>query len=225
MKKLNSFFNYKVYKVIALILSIIVSLFIILVIIRIFHYSNIRKIENQIASIDSIKISLDDVMGYNLPINSRESANNTLKGADINDNNIRDDIEIAIWNEYPNSAKIKAGLLQYALSLQMEFNQSDLNREIVSKIISKQSKANTCLSNIIAPRENSESSRSFEDLEKIDYYLNFIKERQFNTEERQNANDDFYSHLDDGRIKDISVIEIYNPNEDSCDIDISLLEN
>ena len=40
-------------------------------------------------------------------------------------------MELAIFKEYPNSAKTRAVLLQYALALQMEAVQPIVNKETV----------------------------------------------------------------------------------------------
>jgi hypothetical protein len=46
-----------------------------------------------------------------------------VEGIDANQNGIRDDVEIAIFEKYPNDAKIRAAELQYAMALQMELTQ------------------------------------------------------------------------------------------------------
>ncbi len=66
--------------------------------------------------IHSQKITLSTVMGDALPSQPYEPENDaTLAGLDKNNNGIRDDVELAIFAKYPNSAKIRAAELQYAL--------------------------------------------------------------------------------------------------------------
>ena len=66
-------------------------------------------------------------MGKNLPSDPGALADATVQGVDANQNGIRDDVELAVFKEYPNSAKTRAVLLQYALALQMEVIQPMVN--------------------------------------------------------------------------------------------------
>ncbi len=69
------------------------------------------------------RITLDDVMGKNLPLEPDQKVNDsTLEGIDINHNGIRDDVELAIFKLHPDSARIRAAELQYAKALQYEFD-------------------------------------------------------------------------------------------------------
>ncbi|MDO8451794.1 MAG: hypothetical protein Q7S76_02900 [bacterium] len=78
-----------------------------------------ERTDEQVAKIHATKLALDDVMGENLPpVPSNPDA--TIAGVDANQNGIRDDVELAIFKEYPDSAKTRAVLLQYALVLQMQ---------------------------------------------------------------------------------------------------------
>ena len=69
-------------------------------------------------------------------------------GIDANQNGIRDDVELAIFKEYPNSAKTRAVLLQYALALQMEVIQPIVNTETVTEVVREQSRAHYCVGEI-----------------------------------------------------------------------------
>ena len=89
----------------------------------------------------------------------------------VNQNGMRDDLELAIFKEYPDSAKTRAVLLQYALALQMEVRQLTLNEDIVNVILEEDSRAGDCIADTLVPRKSLESSRSYSDIEKIDVKL------------------------------------------------------
>ncbi|MFA6536674.1 MAG: hypothetical protein WCT25_04585 [Candidatus Paceibacterota bacterium] len=152
--------------------------------------------EAAVVKIHTTKLTLDDVLGKNLPPEpGAEAAQATIAGIDENKNGIRDDVELAIFKEYPNSAKTRAVLLQYALALQMEMTQEIVNTETVTEAITELSRADTCLADQLVPRKSAESSRDYSDLEKIDLYVKFVEKIQFNTEPRLAARDSFYKKL------------------------------
>ncbi len=80
-----------------------------------------NKTQATIDFINSKKITMDDVMGKNLPPQPNQQLNDsTIAGIDANNNYIRDDVELAIFKEYPNSAKIRSAELQYAQEIQIK---------------------------------------------------------------------------------------------------------
>jgi hypothetical protein len=185
------------------------------VLVRIPHFYNLRKTQEQVARIHATKLTLADVMGDNLPPDPGALADATIQGVDANQNGIRDDVELAIFREYPDSAKTRAVLLQYALALQMEVLQPFVNTEVVTEVVREQSRADSCISDELVPRKSPESPRSYSDIEKIDTYINFVKDRQLNTEARKAARKDFLGNLGS-----------YGESEnDLCDIDSLLLPN
>ncbi|MEX2052382.1 MAG: hypothetical protein WD991_01645, partial [Candidatus Paceibacterota bacterium] len=90
--------------------------FVVLLIGRYIYLQNAEKTALQVEKIHNTKLKLSDVMGDNLPLDPGEMADDTVEGVDANSNGIRDDVELAIFREYPNSAKTRAVLLQYALA-------------------------------------------------------------------------------------------------------------
>ena len=95
--------------------------------------------------INSKKITLNDVMGKNLPpIPDQKLNNSTVAGIDANKNYIRDDVELAIFKQYPNSAEIRAAELQYAQSLQLELTQVYSSKTLVA-VMKKESHAIDCI--------------------------------------------------------------------------------
>ena len=180
-----------------------------LVVYRMFYLWNEEKTREQVARIHSTKLTLDDVMGKNLPPDPGAYADKTIQGIDANHNNIRDDVELAIFKEYPDSAKTRAVLLQYALALQMEVVQPMINQETVTEVVREQSRAYSCVGEILS-REN--MNQYIEEGGKL---RSFISEKQRNTPERKKMREDF-----------VEKIGAYNESENRvCDIDIFILPN
>ena len=202
---------FKIFKWAFLVLA---GLFIILIIIRVFYFFNLDKTNAQIAKIHATKLSLDDVLGKNLPPDPGSEADKTVQGIDANKNGIRDDVELVIFNAHPNSAKTRAVLLQYALALQMETTQSVVNTDTATEVVREEDRAGYCLSDTLVPRESLESSRSDTDMEKINKFINFIENKQFDTKERKDARNNFLNNL-----------RSYSDLDRACDIDVSNLLN
>ena len=94
--------------------------YVLLVIYDIQRLFDIDKTNEAVAAIHAQKITLADVQGTNLPPVPYQAENDaTVAGVDKNNNGVRDDVELAIFKKYPNSAKIRAAELQYAMTEQM----------------------------------------------------------------------------------------------------------
>ena len=176
---------------------------------RVPHFLDQNKTKDIVATIHATKLTLDDVMGENLPPDPGALADKTIAGVDANHNGIRDDVELAIFKQYPDSAKTRAVLLQYALAMQMEFSLPIINTETVTALIEdNQSRAEICMWTL--------SSRS--DMKKfnkdIDRYEDFIKNIQINTEQRKKYDTHFYEYL-----------RSYSSSNESCDIDLLRLSH
>jgi hypothetical protein len=195
--------------------TIIIILFITFIIIRFYHFKNLERDQKQIDIIHSTKIDLKDVTGENLP-GIPESPDETIGGVDINSNGIRDDVELAIFGKYPDSAKTRAALLQYAQVWQMILTEDFNHEEIATEIAREDSRADACLADTISPRESPESFRDYADLLKIDEHIFFLENLQFNTEQRIKIKENFYK-----KVRSFSDIE----NKQKCDLDYSLLAN
>ena len=205
----------KRYKIPLIVFGTLAVFYFVLVIIRMFHFYNLDKTNERVAKIRNTKLTMDDVIGKNLPPDPGAEADKTIQGIDTNKNGIRDDVELAIFKTYPDSAKTRAALLQYALALQMESAQEVVNKETVTEVVREQSRADACVADTLVPRKNPESSREYSDIEKIDAYIDFVKKRQLNTEARKKARTDF-----------VEKIGSYSESENKvCDIDISMLSN
>src|SRR3990167_4490346 len=95
-------------------------LFIALVIYRIPAVAEKERTQKAVAEIHAQKLTIEDVNGEHLPPPPDPAlVDATIEGIDANANGIRDDVELAIFKKYPNSAKIRAAELQYAMTEQM----------------------------------------------------------------------------------------------------------
>lgn len=158
---------------------------------RAVQFVNRDKIEAQTARIRAGKIARDDALGKNLPPDPGPKANDTVAGIDTNKNGIRDDVELAVFKEYPSSARVRAPLLQYAFTFQEETVQPFVNMDVVTEVAERQFRADICLTDSLVPRDTPESSRTDEQMAEIAKYEKFIKDLQFNTDERKRAREDF----------------------------------
>ncbi len=184
---------------------VVFGLFAAAVIARIPFVIQNEKTAEQVAKIHATKLTMADVMGENLPPEPDPLLKDaTVAGIDANKNGIRDDVELAIFKEYPNSAKTRAVLLQYALVLQMQMTLPIVNKETVTATVEDKSRADICVWSL--------SSRS--DMEKfsadIERYRNFVKDLQIDTEQRNKYLASFYEHLGS-----------YSASHNSCDLDVS----
>jgi len=205
MEKIKILWAHKIVKVFVWAFLVLLGLYIILVIARVFYFFDLDKTNAQVEKIHNTKLTMDDVMGKNLPPDPGAEADKTIVGIDANNNGIRDDVELAVFKEYPNSAKTRAVLLQYALVLQMETNRLNINKETATAIAEKESQSYDCIGRIV-PRSNN-------DLEKIDAYRAFVNSKQLNTAERNNLKIKFGN--------EVGSFEL----QSGCDIDLSLLKN
>ncbi len=195
----------KARRIIFYTLGTIAALFVILVIVRMVHLYNLENTNEQVAKIHATKLTLDDVLGVNLPPYPGEEADKTIAGVDANANGIRDDVELAIFKEYPDSARTRAVLLQYALVVQMQMVQPVTTSEIATSIAEKESQGYSCIGSIVP--------RGDDDLEKIDAYISFVEDKQFDTNIRKERRDIFS--------KNVGSFEL----QSGCDLDIVTLNN
>jgi hypothetical protein len=195
--------KYTLKKVLWWIALSVLFLFLFLLIVGLIHTNSVEKTKKAVDTIHSTKLTLDDVTGKNLPPDPGVEADTTVQGIDANKNNIRDDVELAIFKEYPNSAKTRAVLLQYALALQMEMTQDLVNTEITGALNEENSRAYYCIGQIVPKSDN--------DIKIINQYKNFVTDRQLNTLQRKKQQDEVYKHVGSFILKT------------GCDIDLNKL--
>ena len=213
MKKIKKLFAHKIFKIFMWAFLVLLGLYLALVIYRMFYFFNLDKTNTQVEKIHNEKITMDDVMGIDLPPDPGVEADKTIEGIDVNNNGIRDDVEIAIFNKYPDSPKTRGALLQYALASQMQINQPFMNTILATELAREEDRAITCLADTLVPRKNSESFREYSDWEKINSYEIFIKDIQLNTDNRKKER-----YLFNLQVRSYSDLRI-----EKCDIDYSKL--
>ncbi len=160
-----------------------------------------NKTAEAIERINSRTITMADVMGENLPPKPDQMLNDsTIAGFDVNNNGIRDDVELAIFEKYPNSAKIRAGMLQYAQVLQLQLIEV-FNSKTLIKTIQERSLAYGCLGDV-----------NYKDLKTNE---KLIEELVLNTDLRIRARENTYEYMTTYSLT----------NEENCDIDFASLPN
>ena len=192
---------------------VVVAGFVGLVIVRMFVLDAKEKTAEQVARIHATKLTIDDVFGKNLPVPSEVEGppdyDATIAGVDANANGIRDDVELAIFKEYPNSAKTRAVLLQYALALQMEVVQPIVNEGTVTAVAEDSGRAHLCVGEITSRKDMAKF------IEITERFYSFVETRQLNTEARKQAKKDFYR----------GNLGSYVSPDEICDLDLSTLPN
>lgn len=196
----------KIFCFIKWFLIVVLALFVVALILRSIQLSQIEKTEKQVEIIHATRITMDDVMGLNLPSDPGEEGNKTVEGIDTNRNGIRDDVEIAIFKEYPNSAKTRAALLQYAFALQRGISQKSLNNNLATEISREVSRGSYCIGQV-----NFNSEGHFD---KYIQLTEFARGLVFNTEDRVKKEDSFF-----GKVRSYSELGKY------CDVDYDQLLN
>ncbi len=196
----------KIWKIYRVIYVIFIVLYIALWIFGTWHLNEVAKTQKAVDFIKSQKITLDDVMGKNLPpVPDQKINDSTIAGIDANKNNIRDDVELVIFKEYPNSAKIRAAELQYAETLQLELTQVSNSATLVASM-QKDDLAFDCLG--YSGPDTSLSAAKNKEQE--------IKNIVLNTDLRKNRYSDEYNKYM------TSYASLSSPE---CDIELSSLPN
>src|SRR3989338_6729309 len=164
----------------------VLASFVVLVIVRMFVLDAQEKTAEQVAKIHATTLMLYEVMGKNVPPDPGAEADKTVVGVDANENGIRDDVELAIFKEYPNSAKTRAVLLQYALALQMEMIQPIVNMETVTAVAEDGDRAYMCIGEAVSRGDMKKFS------EITEQHINFVEGLQLNNDARKKAQRDFF---------------------------------
>jgi|LakMenEpi03Aug12_release.lakeMendotaPanAssembly.Ray.scaffolds.fasta_scaffold919010_1 hypothetical protein len=207
MEKLKIVFSSKIAKTFGAILSLLVVFFIILSIVRFFSVVNEKNEQSKVEKIHSTKLSIETVLNNNLK-EQEILDDKTLVGVDSNNNNIRDDVEISIIKDYKSSARARAVLLQYALSLQMEVSRDKGNTTLATEIAREQSRGFLCVGELF------QENKSYETYEKLLAMTSYVEKKQFNTEDRKKEREEFFKS-----------VRSFSDLEDLCDIDLSELPN
>lgn len=169
-----------------------------------------QKTQKAIDFINSRRITLDDVMGKNLPPKPDQQLNDsTIAGIDANNNYIRDDVELAIFQKYPDNAKIRAAMLQYAQALQLELTRTSSGVSILLILI-KKTNASNCIDDAIENTKDGDSEEEY--IQNITTNIKIRIERLSNIgEEYKKDGDKLYMSL---------VAYVMSPDQKRCDIEV-----
>jgi len=113
--------NFFTRKGVRVVLGIFI-VFLLLVLSRVPVVLKKEKSQETVGFIESVRLTMQDVDGSNLPPKpSPDEVDKTIEGVDVNKNYIRDDVELAIFEMYPDeeNIKLRAASLQYAMALQL----------------------------------------------------------------------------------------------------------
>jgi uncharacterized protein YqfB (UPF0267 family) len=198
----------KVWRVIRIPLLIIIILFIGLMIYRFPVVEERIKTQEVVKVIQAQKLTMADVVGQNLPPEPDAALNNaSLEGVDANNNGIRDDVELAIFKLHPDSARIRAAELQYAMALQNEMNGNVFNSDSLVAVMQQESRGFFCISDV---------TRVTNDYDLVVQRKKEIDDLILNTLSRKNKVEDIYkNYMTSYKITD-------GPH---CDIDLTTLSN
>jgi hypothetical protein len=152
--------------------------------------------EDAVAYINSQKLTLADVRGDNLPP-APDAADTTLEGQDQNLNGIRDDVELKVFELYPDDIKVRAAELQYAKSLQLELTEWVFNKETYEAVLLTKTRGYFCVTgtgpDASAPNLTNEEFNNL--LAVGDERIKEVEDLVFNTQrrkEREERNYDLY---------------------------------
>ena len=191
-------------------LVVLVAFYILLVLYRIPAVGEQQKTQDAVARIEAAHITLADVEGSVLPPMPNEEENNaTVAGIDKNNNGIRDDIELAIFKLHPDSAKVRAAELQYAMAEQM-FLTDVFNTDTWIAVAQQDSRAYACVGKSV-PNSNNLNA----DLQSVKTRINEVQNLVFNTNSRKDAENKAYTF----------TTSYGDLSGESCDIDLSTLSN
>ena len=159
---------------------VVVALYGALVVYRAFVLEAQEKTAKAVERIHGTTLTMRDVTGENLPPRpSAAEAAATVEGIDANENGIRDDVELAIFEKYPGDIKIRAAVLQYAMALQMHF-AGVFNSATLVAVIQEEDRGYFCMGNVF--HGNS-----------VDLESKKVEELILNTKEREHAYEDLYT--------------------------------
>lgn len=210
----------KVWKIIRIPIYVILALYFGVVIYRIPAAIERSDTAEIVADIHSQKLMMKDVLGENLPPKPNEKLNNsTLEGIDANNNGIRDDVELAIFKLYPDSASIRSGALQYAKAMQMHFRKDITNSKIFVAVLQEKSRGGSCFYQAL-PSDDVRSAKTNEEMSKAFAVLDIQKEKLYNiimnTNERKNKEEENYEKY---------MTSMGDIGGNDCDIDPLVLSN
>ena len=148
-------------------LAVLITLYVAIVIYSFPHALEKEKTEQTIARINAQKLTIEHVNGEHLPPPPDPAqVDATIEGVDANANGIRDDVELAIFERYPDSLKIRAAELQYAMALQMYLTEV-FNSETLVAVILKDEHGDFCIAQTVSRAGLSGADKYVKEVESI----------------------------------------------------------
>jgi len=194
---------HRIWHIIRIPLAVIVVLYVGLVLYRVPAAFERAKTKETIDKIQAQKLTLRDVTGENLPPEPDPALKDaTVEGVDANGNGIRDDVELAIFKLYPDSARIRAAELQYAMELQTELTQV-FNSETLVATIQQEDSGFFCIGDAVPEQSPSVLSKEAESM-------------MFNTPTRVERHQQVFKSY---------MTSYKEPNGPYCDVDLTSLPN
>ena len=137
---------------------LLLILFVVFIVWRSTVLFDMGKTNEAVAAIHAQHITLADVTGDTMVKTGVDQAtyDATVAGVDSNNNGIRDDVEIAIFKKYPNSEKIRAAEMQYAMTEQMYLTRV-YNTETWKAVTEEVGRAQSCILEVNANRKEVEA--------------------------------------------------------------------
>lgn len=171
------------------------------------------KTEDAVAEIQATTLRMSDVTGENLPpVPDPGLVDATVAGVDANTNGIRDDVELAIFERYPDNPVVRSAMLQYALGLQLELTQV-FNSETWVAATQQANRGSSCLSDT-APDVSLENTE--EELAAAfaigDARIQEVEALVLNNSIRRDTKEQLTK-------ENITSLSLGDPTEEDCDID------
>lgn len=183
--------------------------YVVLVLYRVWAIGEEEKTQKAVERIHGQKITLADVMGSNLPPPPNKQENDaTVEGVDVNNNGVRDDVELAIFQKYPDSPHVRAAQLQYALTQQM-FLTEVFDSETWKAVAEEKSRAFNCISETY-PRNDLKKY-----IEVTDRYTTEVEMLVYNTAVRRETKTKVYELM----------VSHGDALGETCDINLNMLSN
>lgn len=180
---------YKAWRFVRIPLYVALALYAALVIYRIPAVGEKERADIAIAHINAQKLTLSDVMGKVLPpVPNMEENNATVEGIDVNNNGVRDDVELAIFEKYPHSAKMRSAELQFAMALQMEMTYV-FNKDTWEVAANQMARGYQCVGDL-SPRTN-----LVEHGKMTEKHTKEVMDLVFNTQRRKDTYEDLQKNI------------------------------
>ncbi len=207
---------HRTWRIIRIPLGVLLILYIGLVVYRIPAAFEREKTKETVARIHAQKLTLADVTGERLPpVPDPSEVDATIEGIDANSNGIRDDVELAIFKLYPNSARIRAAELQYAKALQFYFIDV-FNSETLVAAIQEEERGDFCIAETTPKVDLSDTEENIRQAFALaDEYSKEVEDLMFNIPERRQKYQEIFKYM-------TSYGSIGGEN---CDIDLPSLLN